>query len=75
MKTIRVVTDIAAPEQTVWAELSAVAEFVESDVRAAFPKSEATVNISRSFNHRRASNSKLNAISKQWRMGFGTFSR
>jgi hypothetical protein len=29
MKTIRVVTDIAAPAQTVWAELSAVATFVE----------------------------------------------
>ncbi len=29
MKIIRVVTDIAAPAQTVWAELSAVASFVE----------------------------------------------
>jgi hypothetical protein len=29
MKTIRVVTDIAAPVQTVWAELSAVATYAE----------------------------------------------
>jgi hypothetical protein len=29
MKIVRVVTDIAAPAQTVWAELSAVAKFVE----------------------------------------------
>jgi hypothetical protein len=29
VKIIRVVTDIAAPAQTVWAELSAVARFVE----------------------------------------------
>jgi hypothetical protein len=29
MKTIRVVTDIAAPVQTVWAELSAVAAYAE----------------------------------------------
>lgn len=29
MKTIRVVTDIAAPAQTVWAELSAVAMYAE----------------------------------------------